>query len=142
MGFDGDISAMGRLADRVADLSEVPSRASKRVAFKLESFLEEEFDDGADPYGTPWAPLAESTLERGRRPPPLTDSHAMRDDARVRPLRGAGVAMTVDAAYAPPHQTGWANAPARPILPARAELPRRWAEAIKSAVSDAMRGAR
>jgi hypothetical protein len=138
MGWDGDISAMGRLADRVADLASVPARAARRVSRDLSVFIQDEFDEGQDPYGSAWAPLAPITLEGGRTPPPLTDTTAMRGGIRVAPLRGAGVAITVPHPAAP-HQTGWSgpqgSGPARPILPARGALPLSWQDAIEAAVS-------
>ena len=135
--WNGDISAMGQLADRVADLASVPSRAAARVSRELEYLIGLEFDEGADPYGTAWKPLAKATLSRGRTPPPLTDSRDMRDSLRVRPLAGSGIGITIDHPAAP-HQTGWSgpqgSGPARPILPAR-EMPPLWAEAIEAAIA-------
>lgn len=145
MGFTGDIDAVGHLADRISDLASVPSRAAGAVSFELEVFIQDEFNEGRDPYGTPWEPLADSTRERGRTDPPLTDSWAMRDSASVRPSRGAGVNMMIDHP-AMPHQTGWSgpqgDGPARPILPAGDELPSEWTEAIESAVETAVHGGR
>jgi hypothetical protein len=47
----------------------------------------------------------------------------------VRPMRGAGVVITIDHPAAP-HQTGWSgpisDGPARPILPSRGDLPVSW----------------
>ena len=141
--WNGDISQMGRLADRIADLAEVPSRASKAVSFEIEGFLQDEFDAGRDPYGSAWVPLSEATLAKGRTPPPLTDTGALRDGLRVRPLPGSGIAITSDELYAAPHQTGWSGAqgdgPARPILPALSELPEAWTEAIDEAVAKEFR---
>ena len=139
MTWSGDISGMGQLAQRVADLGQVPSRAAKAIAAELEGLIEEEFDAGADPYGNAWTPLAESTMARGRTPPPLTDSGAMRESLRVAPLARAGIGITISHPGAP-HQTGWSgpqgSGPARPILPAR-EMPERWAEAIEVEVAAA-----
>ena len=136
MSWSGDISQMGQLAERVADLAGVPSRAAAKVAHEIERLIVEEFDQGADPYGTAWKPLAQATLDQGRTPPPLTDTRAMRDSLRVKPLARAGVGITI-AHPAAPHQTGWhgkqGSGPARPILPAR-EMPPLWAEVIESAV--------
>ena len=137
MGFAGDIAAMGQLAERCADLATVPSRAAKRVAVELGGLIESEFDSGTDPYGTAWAPLAEATEAKGRSAPPLTDTAAMRESVAVRPMRAAGVAITV-AHPAGVHQTGWSgvsgSGPARPILPERTELPTDWLDAIADAV--------
>lgn len=136
--WNGDLSRMGDLADRVADLATVPSRAARAVAFEVEGFMQAEFDDGRDPYGDAWDPLAEATLDRGRTPPPLDDTGAMRSSLRVRPMRGAGISVTIDHPAAP-HQTGWVGpqgeGPARPILPARGELPEAWQGAIEDAVT-------
>jgi Phage virion morphogenesis family len=128
---------MGHLADRLGDLANVPARASRTVAFELEGFLAEEFDAGRDPYGDAWEPLAQATIDRGRTPPPLTDTGAMRHSVQVRPTRGSGVSVTLSHP-AEDHQTGWSgpqgDGPARPILPDRGGLPEAWEHAIEDAV--------
>lgn len=141
MPWDGDISRMGQLADRIADLASVPSRASKRVSQGIEGLLQEEFDAGQDPYGTAWQPLQDETLAKRSQTtePPLTDFGAMRRSLGVKPMKGAGVSITIDHPAAP-HQTGWVGkqgrGPARPILPMRGDLPETWIEAIEGAISD------
>lgn len=140
---------MGQLADRLNDLARIPSRVSAKVAPKIAELIQEEFDDGADPYGTPWEPLAEATLAKGRTPPPLTDTlHSppnMRDTVHVRPMQAAGVKITIDHPAAP-HQTGWngrqGQGPARPPLPARGELPAGWQEVIESEIERDVRRVR
>jgi hypothetical protein len=141
VGWQGDIDRqMGRLGDHIADLARIPSRVAPIVAEKLAEELDAEFSAGVDPYGRAWAPLAASTEARGRTPPPLTDSHAMRDGVRVAPLRGAGVGITVPHPGLP-HQTGWSgeqgDGPARPILPAGSELPDAWEDVIFDACVEA-----
>lgn len=140
MTWSGDLSQMGKLADRLADLAAIPSRVSARVAPEIEALIQDEFDAGTDPYGQPWKPLAAATLATGRRPPPLTDTGAMRGSARVRPMRGAGVGVTIANPPAAPHQTGWSgpqgSGPARPILPERDELPSGWQDVIEDAVRE------
>jgi hypothetical protein len=144
MTWSGDISKMGHLADRVADLAHVPSRAAKPVSRAIALLIEEEFADGTDPYGTAWKPLAPATLAMGRHAPPLTDTAAMRKSVRVAPLPSAGIGITIDHPAAP-HQTGWSgtqnSGPARQILPARAELPESWDDAIEKAVTREVRRA-
>jgi hypothetical protein len=141
MAWDGDIGRMGQLAERVADLASVPSRAAAKVSRELGVLIADEFDAGADPYGTAWAPLAKATLAAGRTPPPLTATGAMRSSVAVSPLPHAGVGITI-AHPAAPHQTGWSgpqgSGPARPILPER-EMPPLWAEAIEGAVREEFR---
>jgi phage gpG-like protein len=144
MTWTGDISRMGALADRLGDLARVPSRVAARVADDLEAEVQAEFDAGADPYGTPWAPLAPYTLAKPRHPPPLTDTGAMRDSLRIAPMAGAGVEITIDHPAAP-HQTGWSGrqgwGPARPILPDRGALPPAWQAIIADACEDEFREA-
>lgn len=136
MAWTGDISKMGKLAANVRRLAEVPSRVSARVAQDLAPLIQEEFDAGADPYGNSWSPLARATIDRGRRPPPLTDTEKMRRSVRVEPMQSAGVSITIDH-LAQIHQTGWSgprsSGPARPVLPSRT-FPARWKETIDAAV--------
>ena len=144
MTFTGDLSQMRALAGNVASLARVPSRVAARVSGELATLLDDEFSSGTDPYGTAWAPLAESTVARGRTAPPLTDTGAMRAGVTVRPMRAAGVAVFVPHPGAP-HQTGWSGpqgtGPARPILPAGGELPPEWAEVIEDATEQEFRRA-
>lgn len=136
MPWDGDLSLMGQLVERIADLASTPSRAAKEVSRELTILIDQEFDEGEDPYGTPWKSLAPATEDKGRFPPPLTDTRAMRDSLRVKPMRGAGVSITI-AHPAAPHQTGWSGkqgtGPARPILPDR-EMPPEWEAIIEAAI--------
>lgn len=143
MSLTGNFSQLERMQERLAELAEVPSRAARATASRLEELMQEEFDRGADPYEEPWTPLAPTTLAKPRHPPPLTDSSDMRDSLRARPLAGAGVGMTIDHP-AGPHQTGWTgpqgSGPARPILPARGELPDGWIEVLEEESARAFRG--
>jgi phage gpG-like protein len=139
MATSGASAGMGLLAANLRKLAGVPSRVSREVSGELRDLIEEEFDAGADPYGDSWAPILPSTeAQRSQTTlPPLSDRERMRESLRVRPARGAGVAITIDDP-AGIHQTGWKNGgngssgPARPILP-RAGFPARWREAIDAA---------
>ena len=143
MSWDGDISKMGDLAQHIATLASVPSRASKRVAEAIEQLILDEFDAGADPYGNAWAPLEEVTLQKRSQTsePPLTDYGTMRRSLIVRPMSGAGISITIDHPAAP-HQTGWSgprgSGPARPILPSKG-MPLAWQEAIETATDEEIR---
>lgn len=140
MTWDGDIRGMGQLASRVADLASVPARASKRIARELGDLIEQEFAEGADPYGAAWEPITDATAAKRSQTsePPLTDFARMRGDVAVKPMRGAGVSITIPHP-AEDHQTGWSgpqgSGPARPILPSR-QMPPLWDEAIRVAVED------
>jgi hypothetical protein len=139
MGWTGDISRMGRLADRVRDLAKVPSRAAAPVAKAIKGLIAEEFEAQADPYGNAWQPHADATVERWGEHPILDLTGNMRGGIDVSPMRPAGVAVTIPHPGAP-HQTGWSgpqgSGPARPILPG-GTMPARWREAIRAEVSEA-----
>jgi hypothetical protein len=144
MSLDGDFGKLDVMAERLSELAAVPSRAARGASTRLEALVQDEFDRGVDPYETPWRPLSPATLAKGRTPPPLTDTHVMRDSLRVRPLAGAGVGVTIDHP-AGPHQTGWSGpqgeGPARPILPARGEMPDAWIDAIEASAAEAFKKA-
>lgn len=140
-GWTGDISAMGRLADNLAELAEVPSRASKKVSENIADLIEAEFASQSDPYGNPWEDHADATIERHGPHPILSLSGAMRSTVHVAPMAGAGVSVTIDHP-SEDHQTGWSGpqgrGPARPILPS-GDLPDSWALAIDEAVDSEVR---
>ncbi len=145
MPISGDgLRGIGQLQRNLRKLAEVPSRAAATIADELGRLMAEQFDQGADPYGNAWAPLAESTLARGRQNPPLTDSRDMRNGFHAAPMAGSGVSITFDVPYALPHQTGFRNArtktrvPARPPLPVNV-MPARWNEAIVATVESEVR---
>lgn len=126
----------GLFAANLRKLAGIPARISREVSGELREMIEEEFDVGADPYGNAWAPILPSTAAQRSQTslPPLSDTERMRASLRVKPSRGAGVAITIDDP-AGIHQTGWkgghngSHGPARPVLPGGA-FPARWREAI------------
>ena len=123
--LDGVIGALDGLRDLVP---EIALEASIEIWETTESL----FVLGADPYGETWAPLAPRTVAKGRTPPPLTDTGAMRESLRVNVSEAAIVASLADpAGY---HQTGTRYMPARPVLPDDARgLPDAWRAAITDA---------
>lgn len=132
-----DFSKLDKLAATLRDLSHLPSQISKEVSEEITKELKKEYARGTDPYGKVWAPLKPSTLKRGRRPPPLTDTGKMRDGTKAVPLPGAGVAVVVGAEYGKYHQTGTERMAARPILPDRG-MPRTWREIVKRVAGNAI----
>lgn len=114
--FDSAISAIQAMArDLRAMPMAVRNRVSVAVKDEINLLLQEQFDGGFDPDGRPWAPLAMSTLRRGRHSPPLTDTGRMR--AHVRAVRvGTNVAIESEppAVY---HQSGTSRMPRRQIWP-------------------------
>lgn len=139
MGRGGNLGKMGELADRLGELASIPSRASARAAENINAALEEQFENGTDPYGQSWAPLAERTLLKHGEPA-LTETGDMRDGTFAKPSRGAGVELTVPFPGGI-HQTGakrgnWIM-PARKILPEGGALPDAWREGIDEALDEA-----
>ena len=138
MTWQGDLSRMSGLVDRIGDLARIPSRVATAVSRQLADAIHHEFDEGQDPYGDAWEPLAAATVDRGRTPPPLTDTTDLRASIRVAPLPHAGIGIRVGVPYAAPHQTGWSgpqgSGPARPILPDRDDLPEEWSDILSTAM--------
>lgn len=130
-------NVLGRLAETIDALANVPSRAARPVADAINDLLEEEFEEGKAPNGIAWASLAPRTLKR-HGPPPLTHTGEMRDGTVAAPTAGKGVAITVPFPGGI-HQTGASDGdwhmPARPILPVNG-LPAKWKKAIDKAISD------
>lgn len=126
------MSAARTIQEAVAKLTvlvRAPTALAASVAPAFAELIDQGFATGTDPYGVPWKPLAESTVKRGRRPPPLTATGATRASATVR-AGGSIVACTVRGA-SDFHQP---DAQGRQILPTDAQgLPRSWANAIQDA---------
>ena len=115
MGLKG-LDGIEMIRSAVLQLPRVMSQATRDAADELEDLIEKQFQLGLDPYGTEWAPLAESTIRRGRNPPPLTDEGLLRA-AHVAPLQSAGIIVEFDEDYASFHQEGTDNMPARRLVP-------------------------
>lgn len=135
--MSADLGGLGRVLDK---LSRVASNVAPIASPMLADLIAEEFAGGADPYGTPWQTLSETSLALGRTDPPLSDTDAMRDSVKVFPMQGAGIAITIDAP-AVHHQFGapnnrWGPLPARPILPNHG-IPPTWARALADAKDEA-----
>lgn len=132
------------LIARLGDLADIPSRASRSAAQRISDLIQEGFDQGTDPYGRPWKPLAPSTIARRpwRGPPPLTDTGKMRDAVTVAPRAGGGVEISSPVSYSVYHQRGTTHMPARKLLPEGRELPEEWQDAIEESIEAAYRSAR
>lgn len=135
MAFDAELaktlSQIARLEQSVAKLAEIPRKIAEDVAPEINRLIQKQFDEGKDPYGRAWAPLKKSTLDMGRRPPPLTDTRKMRDGTKVYVLRAnyAGLRIVVGEPYGYFHQVGTKNMKARKILP-DAGIPADWKRAF------------
>lgn len=132
------IEAIGRLKETIRKLSDLPRAVAVEAAPGINRLLREEFLNGTDPYGRPWAPLRPATLARGRRPPPLTDTKALRDGTKATPRSGrrAGLVLITGAPYGYFHQVGFrvgkTNVEPRRVLP-QSGLPAGWKIVLRDA---------
>lgn len=128
------------LARVLRQLAALPSQITGDVADALNARIQDGFDGGTDPYGSPWAELAPYTLAKGRTPPPLTESGSLRGGTYAAPMGGAGVALYAPGtlprgAPASVHMTGTAVMPSRPFLPNNG-LPASWRADIQRIYSE------
>lgn len=131
---DEAAAAMMGVAKAIRSLAHVPSRASRGASDAIARLIDLQFQTGTDPYGDPWKALKQSTIKKKGHNLIGIDSSDMRDGIDVRPMRGAGVQITIDAEYAAYFQKR------RPILPTRG-LPRTWQRAITDALTTEASGA-
>lgn len=136
------MSGFADLADRLAELEDIPSRIAREAADGITEEIRTQFDAGLDPYGAPWAPLLPQTVRRkagDRRILRRTDR--LSSETVARPTSGSGIEITsVD--YGGVHQVGdGTRMVARPILPDGAELPESWQDIIETASSKAFKKA-
>jgi hypothetical protein len=131
------IEAIGRLKQTIRKLSDLPRAVAVEAKPTIDRLLKEGFLNGKDPYGRPWAPLKASTIAKGRTPPPLTDTRALRKGTKVQVrsgLRPGLLLLTGPHGYF--HQVGFrvykTRVPARRVLP-QYGLPASWKIALRDA---------
>lgn len=141
------IASLAGLQRTIERLTYVPRRVAVIAAPKLTRLVQAQFRAGTDPYGRPWRGLKASTLAKGRRNPPLTDTRRLRNGTGARPRPGgrAGIELKVGARYGKFHQVGFRNgksfvAPRR-ILP-QFGLPLGWSAVLDESTRLAFREAR
>lgn len=130
------------LADRLAELEDIPSRIAREVSDGITEEIRQQFDAGTDPYGASWTPLLPSTVRRKRG-----DSRILRRTDKLssqtvaRPTSGSGIEIT-SLPYGGVHQVGdGSRMAARPILPDGPDLPESWQEVIETASEKALKKA-
>lgn len=118
------------------EIPKIPSQAALFVAAEIEKQIQRDFDAGIDPTGRPWKPLAKATLQKGRTPPPLTDTYLGRSNVRANPMQGAGVRILSTVPYMSVHQKGSRKKkiPKRPFMPEKS-LPRRYLDLYAAEVA-------
>ena len=127
------------LARAFAELIGLVPAVSQTAAPTIAASIAKQFDDGRDAYGNTWASLAVATIQKGRSPPPLTDTGAMKASVKVE-ARGSDLVASVDDDPARFHQFGTKNMPARPVLPT-VDVPSEWAEALDQAGAQVLKTA-
>lgn len=134
----GDFLGLAEVIGELEGLRDMTDDIAIESSVEIESAIDSQFTLGVDPYGSPWAPLAESTKRRhGRDDPALTATGAMRDSVVVQATQGSIEVIIADpAGY---HQDGTDNMPARKIIPddGRA-MPDAWAAAIREGAGRAI----
>jgi hypothetical protein len=124
-------------ADHIEQLARVPAIVAEKASPVIAGLIQAEFDAGRSPYGETWAALRPSTVKRGRRPPPLTDTRAMRDSTKVAP-GGAGIVGSINSKPAVFHQYGTSKMAARQIFPEAELVPTAWCEELDKATEAAV----
>lgn len=115
-------------------LAGIPARVAPRIAARLQERIRDTYANEQDPYGVPWAPLAESTVKRkGGNSVILTRTGVSQADCGARALGGAGVAVYAGGA-AGHHMADAGTRPARPVLPTHG-LPATYREDIAAETS-------
>lgn len=102
------IAALRSIRRSLEELARLTRKVSVAAAPDLTKQLQAEFDQGKDPYGRQWAPLASATLQR-HGPPPLTFTRRLRDGTKAAPMSGgrAGIVLHAGAPYGAFHQVGF-----------------------------------
>jgi hypothetical protein len=135
------ISQIGKLQQLLTRMSDIPRRTAVDAAPKIEALVQAQFRAGTDPYGRSWRRLMPSTIAKGRKPPPLSDTKALRDGTRVfaRAAHRAGIVIQLGESYGYFAQVGFrvgkTVVPARRILP-QFGLPDSWRRALESSARE------
>ena len=132
LAASADVGSLEAIIGALDGMRDLVPEIALEASIEIYETIQSEFVLGTDPYGETWAPLAPATLAKGRTPPPLTDTGAMRETLRVDVTEAAIVAsMASPAGY---HQDGTRYMPARPVLPDYSRgLPDAWRVAITEA---------
>ncbi len=135
------MSTFDDLAETLAELGDIPSRIAAEVADGITDEIRQQFEDGVDAYGNPWAPLLPSTVRRKKGDARILRSTDNLSQHTVAvPTSGSGIDITsVD--YGGYHQGPAENRVARPILPDGGELPESWQDIIDVAAENAFKKA-
>lgn len=121
-----------RLINNLAELAGTPSRIVKPVIVSFNARLQVQFKQATDSYGTPWVPIAPSTVrKKGGSTLIMIETGKTKTETKAIALPGAGIGF-VSTTYAGYHIDRVGNRPARPIFPHRKDLPIAWRKDIET----------
>lgn len=128
-GLTGNFAGLEQIIGALEGMSDLVDSICIESSAGIERAIDSCFTLGTDPYGQTWAPLAKSTMAKGRTPPPLTDTGKMRGSVVVYAMMQTIHAWVADpAGY---HQRGTKYMPARAVLPDERGLPPAWEAEIR-----------
>jgi phage gpG-like protein len=143
--FETNSEAVLRALDNYQESLEDNSDALAAVAGDLRQMVADQFATEGTAGGTPWAPLAPSTLRKSRRTRSgilnltgallgsLTDPGA---SGHVEETDGSQLLFGSALAYAGFHQTGTRRMPARPIIVLSDDSTARWLEIVRAQIEE------
>jgi len=135
----GDWRALNALIDKLGDLGpEIRAQCAEVFAEQVKTLVNDCFEKATAPDGSPWPPLAESTLVRRRRRSsrPLLDTGRLRASLAVT-HDANGVYVATPVIYAAAHNYGYRAIPQRQFLPDEV-LPGPWRAALDETARDLM----
>lgn len=119
----------------IRGLNKIADEIGPRVASRIEGLVQQQFQRGTDPHGSPYAPLQPSTKERHGGGTPL---ETFGRHAQVKHLGKGRIIIVFDEKTARFHDEGTGNMAARALLP-HGKLPASWQEAIDVEYKDAVK---
>lgn len=140
------VQEIGRLMQVVRRLADLPRCVADLAKPGIDRQLAEQFANGLDPYGNPWAPLKTRSLRGPREASaPLRRTGTLRRATKVRNASPRiGLRLVVGAPYGYFHQVGYrvgrTRVPPRRILP-QFGIPSAWSHIIREAASRCARKA-
>lgn len=123
------MTALKQLALKVKTWGSRLGDVKTPFAAYVKTEMRKSFDAQQTPNGVAWTPYAQSSLDRGRQPPLLVESGALRASLSVEAIPGA-IQLGYTDSKAIFHN------PTRPLLPT--EMPPAWADHLRTLVSEAL----
>lgn len=79
----GNFQALRDGISKIRRIGDAGPELWQKCAPVIRANIEAQFAAGVNPYDTKWKPLRPATLAKGRTPPPLTETGALRSSIRV-----------------------------------------------------------